>query len=237
MNAFAIHFAFEFGTGLRNRSLLLMNYLLPLGFYAVMGGVMAEINPPFRQLLIPAMVVFAALSGAMLGLPSPLVEAREAGIFRSYRINGVPTLPILAIPAITTLLHVAIASAIVVVTAPVLFRAPLPTDWPTFVLVLLLMAAATAGLGLLVGVVSASNQATVLWSQLVYLPSILLGGMMIPTSLLPDAFRKVGQSVGEGARKSTGAVTTTMADTMATWSRVVIAGMARIGSVGTPLIR
>jgi ABC-2 type transport system permease protein len=192
MNAFATHFSFEFGTGLRNRSLLLMNYLLPLGFYAVMGGVMAEINPPFRQLLIPAMVVFAVLSGAMLGLPGPLVSAREAGIFRSYRINGVPTLPILAIPALTTLLHVAVTSAIVVVTAPVLFGAPLPTDWPSFALVFLLMAAATTGLGLLVGVVSSSNQITVLWSQLVYLPSIMLGGMMVPTSMLPVAFRKVG---------------------------------------------
>ena len=54
------------------------------------------------------------------------------------------------------------------------------------------MAVATAGLGLLVGVVSASTQATVLWSQLVYLPSILLGGMMVPTSMLPPAFQKIG---------------------------------------------
>ena len=192
MNAFAIHFSFEFGTGLRDRSLLIMNYLLPLGFYAVMGGVMAEINPPFRQLLIPAMVVFAVLSGAMLGLPGPLVSARETGIFRSYRINGVPTLPILTVPALTTLVHVAVTSAIVAVTAPVLFGAPSPTDWPSFVLVFVLLAAATTGLGLLIGVVSSSNQMTVLWSQLVFLASILLGGMMVPTSMLPAAFRKIG---------------------------------------------
>jgi hypothetical protein len=113
MSAFVTHFTFEFGTGLRNRSLLLMTYLLPLGFYAVMGGVMAEINPPFRQMLIPAMVAFAVISGAMLGLPDPLVAARESGILRSYRINGVPALSILTIPALTTLLHTAIVSAIV----------------------------------------------------------------------------------------------------------------------------
>jgi ABC-2 type transport system permease protein len=40
MNAFAHHFSFEFKTGLRNPTLMLMNYLFPLGFYAMMGLVM-----------------------------------------------------------------------------------------------------------------------------------------------------------------------------------------------------
>jgi len=45
MNAFINHFAFEFRTGIRNKQLLLMNYLFPLGFYLMMGVVMAEIIP------------------------------------------------------------------------------------------------------------------------------------------------------------------------------------------------
>ena len=32
MKAFSLHFSFEFFSALRNRTLLLMNYLLPLGF-------------------------------------------------------------------------------------------------------------------------------------------------------------------------------------------------------------
>lgn len=67
-----------------------MNYLFPLGFYLMMGFIMAAINPPFREGIIPAMLVFSALSATLLGIPDPLVNARENGIFRSYKINGVP---------------------------------------------------------------------------------------------------------------------------------------------------
>jgi ABC-2 type transport system permease protein len=43
---------------------------------------------------------------------------------------------------------------------------------------------------MLIGVVSSSSRAVVLWSQLIYLPSILLGGMMIPLVLIPETFQK-----------------------------------------------
>ena len=102
MNAFIHHFLFEFRTGIRNKNLLLLNYLFPLGFYLLMGFVMVEINPLFQENIIPAMVIFAVLSATMLGIPDPLVNARENGIFRSYKINGIPALSILIIPALTT---------------------------------------------------------------------------------------------------------------------------------------
>ena len=47
MTAFINHFSFEFRTGIRNKQLLLMNYLFPLGFFLMMGFVMAGINPLF----------------------------------------------------------------------------------------------------------------------------------------------------------------------------------------------
>jgi len=97
MNAFIHHFSFEFRTGIRNKQLLLMNYLFPLGFYLMMGFIMAEINPLFREDIIPAMVVFAILAATLLGIPDPLVNARENGVFRSYKINGIPAISILTI--------------------------------------------------------------------------------------------------------------------------------------------
>ncbi len=187
MTAFAQHFAFEFKAGLRNPSQLLLNYLFPLGFYALMGLVMTQINPGFKDTMIPAMVVFAIMASTILGLPSPLVESREAGIFRSYKINGVPALSILAIPVLTTIFHVLITSAIIIATATLLFKGIAPGDWGAFVLVVLVTAFACGALGALIGVISANSQATVLWSQLLFLPSMLIGGLMMPLSLLPKA--------------------------------------------------
>jgi len=193
MNAFINHFSFEFRTGIRNKTLLLMNYLFPLGFFLMMGFVMAEINPPFREDIIPAMVVFGILAATLLGIPDPLVNARENGIFRSYKINGIPSLSILVIPALTTILHLLIVTVIITATAPLLFNAPLPTNWFNFALIFATMAFACAGISVLIGVVSPSSRMTVLWSQLVFVPSMLLGGLMLPYSMLPEIAGKIAQ--------------------------------------------
>lgn len=193
MTAFATHFGFEFRTGIRNRSLLLLNYLFPLAFYLMMGFVMTEINPLFREVLLPAMVVFAIYSAAILGLPDPLVQARDAGIFRSYNINGVPKLNILAIPALTTSLHLVIVTVLISVTAPIMFDAPAPVNWLNFALVFLVTLFACAGMGVLIGVISPNSRSTVLLSQLYFLPSMLIGGLMLPYSMLPRAAQIAAQ--------------------------------------------
>ena len=193
MNAFLNHFSFEFRTGIRNKSLLLMNYLFPLGFYAMMGLVMVEINPTFLETMIPSMTVFAILAATMLGLPDPLVTAREAGIFRSYKINDVPAISILVIPALTTILHMVVVTTIITATASLFFNAPLPVNWLGFVVTLLVMAFACAGLGVLIGVTASSSRMTVLWAQLIFIPSMLLSGIMMPYSMLPETASKVAQ--------------------------------------------
>lgn len=189
MNAFIHHFSFEFKTGLRNPTLMLMNYLFPLGFYALMGLVMVQINPGFKETLIPSMVIVSLMVATVLGLPSPLVESREAGIYRSFKINGVPALSILSIPALSTTIHALIVSLIIALTAAPLFKGETPQSWGAFALLTLLIAFSYGGLGMLIGVVSSSSRATVLWSQLIFLPSMLLGGLMMPLSFIPESIR------------------------------------------------
>jgi len=193
MSAFATHFSFEFKTGIRNRNLLLMNYLFPLGFYLMMGFIMPAINPAFRETMIPAMVTFAVLAATLLGLPDPLVSARENGVFRSYRINGVPALSILLIAGLTTALHLILVSLIIVASAPILFDAQVPVHGISFVVSLAALCLASSGLGILIGVVSPSTRMTVLLSQAIFVPSMLLGGMMMPLSMLPEAAQRVAQ--------------------------------------------
>lgn len=191
MTPFALHFGFELKTGLRNPTLLFLNYIFPLAVYGLMGTVMTKINPGFTETLIPAMVVFACMAGPLLGLPNPLVDAREAGIFRSLKINGVPARSIVAIPAITSALHAVIVSTVIGLTGPWLFGATVPAHWGVFLVITLLTAFTCAALGILIGVVAANSQATVLWSQAIFLPSMLIGGLMVPLSLLPASVRPI----------------------------------------------
>jgi ABC-2 type transport system permease protein len=189
MNAFTTHFAFEFKSTLRNPTLLLMNYLFPLAFYAMMGLIMVQINPGFKDILIPALVIFAIMVGALLGLSGPLVEYRDAGIYRSFKINGVPALSILAIPTISTIFHTLIVSTIIALTGGPLFNGAVPSDWLAFVLVTLVTAFCMGGLGALIGVVATGTRSTVFLSQGIFLPSMLLGGLMMPLSVLPESAR------------------------------------------------
>lgn len=189
MTAFINHFSFEFKHGIRNPSLMLMNYLLPLGFYLMMGAVMVKINPTFGDILIPVMIVFTAMSTALLGMPGPVVELRDAGVYRSYKVNGIPALSILMAPVLTTIFHSLIVSAIIVLTANPLFGGLNPTNWGALAWGTLLSVFTMGALGALIGVVSTGARATVLLGQAIYLPSILLGNMMVPIAALPASLQ------------------------------------------------
>lgn len=193
MNAFINHFTFQFRVGIRDKQAFMLNYLFPLGFFFMMGFIMVDINPDFLETLIPAMVTFAIIASTLLGIPDPLVKAREDGIYRSYKINGVPALSILIIPALSAMLHLLIVSTVITVTSIYLFDAPVPVDWFGFVITFLGIMAASIGISVLVGVISPSTRMTVLWSQVIFLPSMLLGGLMIPNSLLPEAAGKIAR--------------------------------------------
>ena len=191
MNAFATHFAFEFKSTLRNPTQLLMNYLFPLAFYAMMGLVMIQINPGFKDIIIPSLVIFAIMVGTVLGLSAPLVESRDAGIYRSFKINGVPALSILAIPTLSTVFHTLIASAVIAVTGGPFFGGATPANWGAFAIITLATAFCLGALGALIGVVATGSRSTVLLAQGIFLPSMLLGGLMMPLSVLPESVRFV----------------------------------------------
>lgn len=193
MTAFINHFSFEFRSGIRNKQLLMMNYLFPLGFYLLMGFIMTGINPLFLSDIIPAMIVFGVLAASLLGIPEPLVNARENGIFRSYKINGVPSFSILIIPILTTTLHMIILAAIISITAPLLFKAPLPTNWLSFIGIFFAFAFASTSISVLIGIVSPNSRSTILWAQLIFVPSMILGGLMLPFHMLPAAAANLAQ--------------------------------------------
>lgn len=192
MKTLFYHLFLELKIGWRDRTQLLMLYLFPLGFYVFLGLLMTELNPDFRRTMLFVMPIFTVLTGMVLGLPSQLVSTRESGVFRSYKINGLPLASVLFIPVLATGLHLLIGALIMLVTAPMFFQAQVPLDWWGFILPFLLMVFTCAGLGTLISVISSSAQATILWSQLIFLPSMLIGGLMLPSEILPYSLRKLG---------------------------------------------
>ena len=192
MKAFSLHLLIDLKAGLRDKTLLLMNYLFPLGFYIIIGGIMPKLNPGYLPMLIPSMMIFSILVSTLLGLPNSLVASRDSGIFRSYKINGVSKLSMLGIPTVSTVLHTIIVIIIILLSAPILFNAKLPQDILGFIIVFIATLIVFSGFAVLIGVVAQNASTTIIYAQALFLPSMLIGGLMFPTSALPDTITKFG---------------------------------------------
>ena len=75
---------------LRSRSMLVACYLVPLLFFALMGGIFTSVMPQMKETLIPSMIVMGVSMGAFIGLPPSLAELYGSDIRKVYRANGVP---------------------------------------------------------------------------------------------------------------------------------------------------
>lgn len=193
MNAFMKQLSIQFRMNFRDSNVLLIFYIVPLLFYAVMGAVFSSINPELKQTLASTMVLYAITMGAVLGIPPLLVKMRETGVLRAYRTSGIPGFSVLLSIAISSFLHLAIVSAIISLSAPLLFGADVPGNPAGFTLVLLLVLICSIALGLLIGVTAKSQAIAMMLSQLIFLPSLLLGGIMFPSSLLPRPLMMLGR--------------------------------------------
>jgi len=193
MNAFLRHLWIQFKMDIRERGTLMIYYLVPLVFYIVMGAVFSSINPLMKQTLSATMVIFAVTMGAVLGIPTPIVKMRESGVLRAYRVSGIPGWAVLFIQAVSAFLHLLVVSIVILVTAPLLFGAGYPQNFSAYFLTLFILLFASIALGLLIGAVARSQSVATMLSQAIFLPTIMLGGIMFPASMLPKSLLAIGR--------------------------------------------
>jgi ABC-2 type transport system permease protein len=185
MKAFFNHLKIQFIMDFREKSTLLVFYLIPLIFFFVVGAVFSSVNPASKQTLSASMTIFAITMGAVLGMPAPLVKMREGGVLRAYRVSGIPDWALILVQAISAMLHLLVVAVIIFIAAPLFYGASLPVNYLAYIVSLLVILIASLSIGLLIGV-SAKNQSTAtMLSQAVFLPSLMLGGLMFPASMLP----------------------------------------------------
>ncbi len=189
MNGYVSHLLYDFNTGIRDKSLMLMNYLFPIGFFLMVGAFMPRINPDFLHIMVPGMIIFAVMSGTLLTVPFTLIGQRETAILRSFRVNGVPAHALITIPVVACVIHMAVAAAILTAGSGLLYGARTPVNWFWFAGVFMLTTLSFATIGVLIGVVANSTRDGTLLAQAIYLPSVLLGGLMVPEALLPEGLR------------------------------------------------
>jgi len=193
MTAFSRYLWLQLKMDLRDKGTLLNYYLVPLLFFFVVGAVFASINPTMKATLSATMTIFAVTMGAVMGFPTPIVKLRESGTMRALKVNGIPNSAVLAVHALSAFIHLLIVSVIIYVAAPIAFKSNLPDRPAIYLAVLASLLFTSISVGLLLGVASKSHSFATMFSMIVFLPSLLLSGIMFPSTMLPRALEWVGR--------------------------------------------
>lgn len=195
MSAFFYGVALQWKLDIRSKTLLITCYIVPLLFFTLMGGIFTSINPEMKGTLIQSMTVMGVSMGALVGLPPSLVETYGSDVKKAYKANGVPLYLGLVSMFISAFFHLMIMSIIIFLVAPIAFDAALPTSLPLYFISLAVFITVSLSLGCVLGMAVKKQSKLTMISQIIFLPSIMLSGIMFPIDLLPNAFGLVGKII------------------------------------------
>lgn len=193
MSAFLYGVGLHLKLNLRNKEILIMYYIVPLVFFLFMGGVFTSIIPDANKTLIQSMTVFGVSMGGLLGGPVPLVEILGSDVKKAYRAGGVPLWSAAAGNFISGFLHLVLMSLIIFFAAPLIFKASVPQNLPFFFLSLALLIFSSMCIATVFGLFVKNISKLTLLCQIVFLPSIMLSGIMFPANMLPEALEITGK--------------------------------------------
>lgn len=193
MNGFLYGVALQCKLDIRSKSLLITCYIIPLIFFLLMGGIFTSVMPDMKSTLIQAMLVLSVSMGAFVGLPPSLIETYGSDIKKVYKANGVPIYLGLVTMFLSAFVHLMITCIVIVLLAPILFEAALPTQLPFFFLALAIYIISSLSIGSVLGLTIKNQAKLTMIAQLVFLPSIMLSGIMFPIDLLPDFLEAIGR--------------------------------------------
>lgn len=193
MSAFLYGVALQWKLDIRSKTLLITCYVVPLLFFAIMGGIFTSINPEAKNTLIQSMTVLGVSMGAFIGLPPSLVEVYGSDSKKIYRANGVPLYLGLISMYLSAFIHLMIMSLILYAAAPLIFHAQSPENPPLYFGSLAVFTAVSLSIGCVLGLAVKNQARLTMFAQLIFLPSIMLSGIMFPAKLLPGFLENLGK--------------------------------------------
>ncbi len=193
MSAFLYGIGLQWKLDLRNKGIIITYYVVPLIFFAFMGGIFTSINPTAKDTLIQSMTVFGVMMGAILGTPTPLVELYRSEIKKAYKVGGIPLWLGVVNNAVSAFIHLFIMIMVIYFVAPIAFKATVPPNIVLHFLSVAIFIVVSLSVGTVLGLFVKDTSKLVMLSQLVFLPSIMLSGIMFPVELLPNALQTVGK--------------------------------------------
>lgn len=193
MGAFLYAISLQWKLDIRSKTILITCYIVPLLFFAIMGEIFTSVMPESKYTLIQSMTVFGVTMGSFIGLPPSLVEIYSSDINKVYKANGVPLYLGLVLTNISAYIHLFIMSILLYITAPFFFHAEIPEHPGIYFASLTIFIAVSLCIASIIGLAIKDQAKTSMISIIVFLPSVMLSGIMFPIELLPKAFKRIGK--------------------------------------------
>jgi ABC-2 type transport system permease protein len=169
--------------------------LLPVASFVVLGFIpgLREASEDldgdsYLAAYLPVLMAFSLVMSAVNLLPPTLAQYREKGILRRLSTTPVPASWLLAAQALI-FAGVAVVVSIVLFALGIAFEVTVPRQFAGFVLSLILLGAATLGIGLLVTALARTAKAANAVSFTLFFPLMFLAGLWVPRPLMPDLMR------------------------------------------------
>ena len=190
--AFGLLVASEIKIAIRRPVGLLVAVGIPFVLLVIFGSIPATTRPDkalggisFFNLYVPTLMVFVLIAVGLAGLPQQLATYRQQGVLRRMSTTPVPPSWLLAAQTTVSLILAVIGIGILLGAGAGAFGLALPHDVGGYLVsfvALVLTAAATIGLGLLVAAVARTPQIAQALTLVLLLPAGVLLGPVRPDS-------------------------------------------------------
>ena len=177
----------------RNRESAVFIFVFPPMLFLLLGAVYdGEIDgAPAVDRLLVGILGYGCANTALAGLAITLVIRREAGVLKRLRATPLPPATYLSAVLASTLVVFFLQMLVTVLLGVLLYDARGPESWAALLPVLLLGAAAFAGLGVGIASLIRSAEGASAVVNLVVLPMAFLSGSFGSTSEYPDILQAV----------------------------------------------
>ena len=151
-----------------------------------MSGIFTSLMPEAKQTLIQSMTVMGVSMRTFIGVPPSMVEIYGSDIKKMYIANKIPICFGVITLVVSAFIHLMIMSIIIFVLAPIVFHATMPSNIPLYFLTLALFIIVSLAISCVLGLAVKNQVKLTSYSQVVFLPSIMLSGIIFSAELLPN---------------------------------------------------
>jgi ABC-2 type transport system permease protein len=192
---------------LRSPAAVVWTALIPIVALIVLGCVPATRHAKtlhgvsYLDAYLPILMVFTLCMSAVNALPPVLATYREKGILR--RLSTTPMSPAKLLGAQALIyLGVGAATDVVLLIIGTGFGVPAPHQPLGFIVSILLVAAVTLGIGMLIGAAAPNGRVANAISTAAFFPLMFFAGLWLPRNRMPSTLRTISgfTPLGAGVR-------------------------------------